>query len=205
VAGGDPAPNGIPAANGVPAAGAKVRVRSDEIEFADGVPGSKVLDSAIADARGAFSLRAPKTGTFHLEIDCAASQGCAAGGVRSVYGAIYYDLPAGKTFGELHLLKPGSIAGSLVDTLADPAHPVWVGIAGTGLFVRALADSAAAPPGRATGSPAPLAFRLEGVFPGEYILELIRETDSTSNAMRMKTDPLKVESGGVADAGAIRF
>jgi hypothetical protein len=183
--------------DGSPAAGARVRLRADTIAFRDGIPESRTLDSAIADARGGFALHVPKRGSYHLDIECGAAQACGSGALR-VFQEIYYGNPEGNAFDALRLLEPGSITGEVIDSAAGTDLPLWIGIRGTGRFVKAgEPDTRFDPPRRA--------FRLDGVSPGERILEMARDGGTPGIDPSRKVHPLPVSSGGVTDAGLIVY
>jgi hypothetical protein len=195
------------------AAGARIRVRADTVVFENGIPRSPVLDSTRADAQGRFKIRAPKPWTFHLEIEASEYDAGvslmptgASEHAPEVYAATLYGAPAKGELGDLHLAKPGSLSGSVEDSTASEGK-VWIGIPGTGWIVEAV-YVAAAGGGKAGAKPAEprrRGFRLDGIFPGEYRLQVIRPESDTGLNLQLKLTPLRVESGSVTDAGVIRF
>lgn len=173
--------------DGSPAAGARIRVRADTVVFDDGIPHSPVLDSALADGQGRFKLRTPKPSIFHLEIEAE----------PEVYAAIVFGLPSHGDFAALRLARPGSLKGSIQDSTAAEGK-VWIGIPGTGWIAEAVRPAAGSDPRRRD-------FRLDGIYPGEYRLQVIRPPSDTGLNLQLKLAPLQVISGSVTDAGVISY
>ncbi len=184
-------------ADGSPAAGARVTMRTDEIEIIDGRPQSKTLDSARTDSLGRFTFSIlPGTG-FHLGIDCDPVTGCGSV-ARQVFHREYAGVAEGsQAFGILRTAIPGSIQGAVKDSLSGSGKPIWVGIAGTDHFVKVSDPDPGAEPFLHP-------FRLDGMFPGEYRLTVFGITDTTRPYLP-KTAPLQVKSGRVTEIGLIEY
>ncbi|MDB5105991.1 MAG: hypothetical protein JWP91_3680 [Fibrobacteres bacterium] len=185
-------------ADGSPAAGASVLMRSGGIVFRDGKPQTALVDSTVADARGRFRLSS-HPGGFSVEVRCGGRSACMG---DSISGVFLKEFPAGTggaaTLGTLRLAAPGALRGSIRDSswpLLGSDSVVWVGIEGTGNFMKVERPvPSAAGTGKGT-------FRLDGLYPGEYLLTLIHGPGASPVSLKMR--PIPVGSGEVAEAGAI--
>ncbi len=180
--------------DGRPAAGARIRMRVDSIRFRDGIPECRVFDSTVADAQGRFALSRTGSWISHLEIDCDPAGGCADASGRQVFYRVIYGKPESADISGLRLAAPGSFTGIVLDTLGNPDLAIWIGIRGTGHFTRAGGSN-----------PSHRDFRLDGLYPGGYNLEVIRATANPDIARNMKTGLLEAKSGVETDIGMLTF
>jgi hypothetical protein len=181
--------------DGKPAVGARVAARSDELAYRNGRPEGRMLDSAVTDAQGRFTLPALRSDGFNLEITCEPAAGCISAESTEVY---YRANPAirDRSLGELRTLPPGGLKGILDVTSAQGDSALWIGIEGTGHFAKL--EDAGDP-----GNPGLRTFALEGIYPGEYLLTTTAPSD-TGSAQSQKMTPYVVESGTVIDIGEVR-
>jgi hypothetical protein len=179
---------------GSPAVGARVAARSDELAYKDGKPEGRMLDSAVADAQGRFTLPALRSNGFHLEITCDPAAGCASAESIEVYYQAY-PVVRNRSLGELRTAPPGGLKGIIDVTSASGDSALWIGIEGTGHFAKLEDAGDPDQPGLRT-------FTLEGIYPGEYLLTTTAPSDTGPGESRKMT-PYAVESGTVIDIGEV--
>jgi hypothetical protein len=165
--------------DGQPASGALVCARTGEVEYLDGIPRCKPLDSARADAQGRFRLDPERlAGSFYLEIACDAAAEC------SRPGEVFFRpmAAARDLIDEFALSPPGSLAAKITWS-GIPDTTLWVGIRGTAHF---------AAPRLVTRLDGGIAWeaRIDGLFPGGF--ELIHFGNDPSGA---RTRPLWIQAG----------
>jgi hypothetical protein len=147
---------------GGPAAGAAVYARTQEVVLgANRVPESRLIGFALAGKDGRFTLTVPATRRFSVEIKRREFDDVEGGHpFPEVYFRDFQDsLPAMTALGNVGLAKSGSLSGRLI---APPGKlDTWIGIPGTGNFVRV-----SAPAGKDSAS----AFTLNEVHSGTHPL-----------------------------------
>ncbi|MDB5051073.1 MAG: hypothetical protein JWO30_4144 [Fibrobacteres bacterium] len=179
-------------ADGSPAAGAKVTARSDEMDYRNGKPEGLLLDSAVADHRGVFAFPTLKERDFFLEIECDPARACPNARTPEVF-LREFRVEGKESLGTLRTQVPGGFRGTLNDTSGSLDSTLWLGIPGTAHFAR---WEDANDPGR----PHLKTFRLDGLYPGRYVLSVVAPSD-TGNPAARKTGSFPVISGSITDIG----
>jgi hypothetical protein len=122
---------------GGPAAGAAVYARTEKVVLGPNrVPESKLIGFALAGKDGRFTLTVPDAESFTLEIKRREFDDVEGGHpFPEVYFRTFRDsLPALTALGNLDLAKSGSLSGRLI--VPPDKEDTWIGIPGTGNFVR---------------------------------------------------------------------
>lgn len=177
--------------DGRPAAGAVLTARSvDTLLSPDGIPAWKVIASDTADAQGRFRKEVSADSGIVWEIRerpdspvqrypeaLIVGMGVGGGGIPDTF----------------RLAPSGIATGRLARTAGPLVAGLWIGVPGTSVLAQAGA------PDDSGG----VAFRLEGLPPGSWPLEVIPvQADPT---LAGPTPPVRVEAEKVTDQGSIYY
>lgn len=189
----------VVASDGTLVPGARVVARAAHVEYREGVPVFRALDSTVTDRRGEFHLPGLMSGAFHLDIegpDPASFAAQASGTGAERYLAYYGSVPEGRRLGTLGLKPPGTVKGRVKVPYTEDRVWAWLGVEGGGTFLP-LRRPADWPVG------VPMEFELTGVAPGERKVAAFYLPDSTGAKIDPVEERVTVKSGEAMDLGLL--